>query len=434
MVTSVSRGDTLFESGAGAQLRPASTMKLLTSALALERFGPDYQFSTDVLRQGTVGADGTLNGNLILRGDGDPSLSGRFMEGGSNGPMDSLAQQVAAAGIRRVTGDVIGDASAFDSQLVPDGWLTRYLGAAYAARVSGLSLNENVVWVAISPGSRGGAASVALEPATTAIPLTASVVTTSGGGSSLRLGQKSDGTIQVRGTIGANSPTRRYSYVVADPATFATGALRAALAARGISAAGTTRLGSTPANAVKIASLESPELARIIAAMDRESINLYAELLFRDAARGPDHQVMGNSANAREHMRSFFASRVRGSDTASIYPADGSGLSPLNRVTARAMVQLLSYAHGAAWGPQFHAALPVAGESGTQRRRMKGSPAQGNLHAKTGTTDDVVALAGYVTARNGELLAFAFLYNGADRWNAKAAIDIMGETLASFAR
>jgi D-alanyl-D-alanine carboxypeptidase/D-alanyl-D-alanine-endopeptidase (penicillin-binding protein 4) len=131
-------------------------------------------------------------------------------------------------------------------------------------------------------------------------------------------------------------------------------------------------------------------------------------------------------------MHQFFA-RI-GADTSSIYNADGSGLSVDDRLTARSMVQLLDFAHRAPWGPEFHASLPVAGESGTQRKRMKGSPAQGNLHAKTGTTNDVIALAGYVTATDGEVLAFSFLYNGTDRWTAKSTIDVMGETLASFTR
>ena len=154
----------------------------------------------------------------------------------------------------------------------------------------------------------------------------------------------------------------------------------------------------------KIAALQSPTLARMVSAMNRESINHYAELLFRDGARGPQHTRQGTVANGNHAMHEFFA-RV-GADTSTIYNADGSGLSINDRVTARLMVQLLDYAHHATWGPEFHASLPVAGESGTQRTRMKGSPAQGNLHAKTGTTNDVIALAGYVTATNGEVLAF----------------------------
>jgi D-alanyl-D-alanine carboxypeptidase/D-alanyl-D-alanine-endopeptidase (penicillin-binding protein 4) len=98
------------------------------------------------------------------------------------------------------------------------------------------------------------------------------------------------------------------------------------------------------------------------------------------------------------------------------------------------MTQMLGYAHHADWGPWFHASLPVAGESELLRRRMRGGAAQGNLHAKTGTTNDVVGLGGYVTAVNGEVIAFSFIYNGRDRWVAKSMIDAMGQTLANFAR
>src|SRR5882724_4251152 len=136
MVVSLTRGDTLYAYNAGEEMLPASTMKLLTSAIAFERFGPNYQFSTDALRDGAVGSEGTLTGNLYIRGDGDPALSGKFLPGGPSAPMNRLADFVAQKGIRRVTGNIIGDASGFDDQKVPDGWLSRYLQASYAARVS----------------------------------------------------------------------------------------------------------------------------------------------------------------------------------------------------------------------------------------------------------------------------------------------------------
>ncbi|MDQ6717544.1 MAG: D-alanyl-D-alanine carboxypeptidase/D-alanyl-D-alanine-endopeptidase, partial [Gemmatimonadota bacterium] len=196
---------------------------------------------------------------------------------------------------------------------------------------------------------------------------------------------------------------------------------------------GASRLGQTPAAATKIASLKSPPLFSMIAAMNRESINHYAELLFRDAARGPQRDAIGSVANSSHVLRTFFADKV-GADSSHLYFADGSGLSTLDRVTPRAMTQLLGYAHKSPWGPWLHASLPVAGNSELLRRRMRNTPAEGNLHAKTGTTNNVIGLAGYVTAADGEVLAFTFLYNGTDRWSAKSMIDVMGETLAGFAR
>jgi D-alanyl-D-alanine carboxypeptidase/D-alanyl-D-alanine-endopeptidase (penicillin-binding protein 4) len=117
-----------------------------------------------------------------------------------------------------------------------------------------------------------------------------------------------------------------------------------------------------------------------------------------------------------------------------MFASDGSGLSTLDRMTPRALVHLLAYSHEAPWASTFHASLPVAGESELLAQRMRMTPAQGNLHAKTGTTNDVASLGGYVTARDGEVLAFAFVYNGDDRWNAKMTMDQMGATLAAFVR
>ena len=433
MVASITRGDTLYAENAGGEMLPASTMKLLTSAIAFDRFGPNYQFSTDALREGEVGPDGVLTGNLYLRGDGDPALSGKFLPGGPEAPMNRLAELVAQKGIKRITGSIIGDASAFDDQKVPEGWLSRYLQASYAARVSGLSLNENLVVVAVSPTSAGKPANVVLEPSTNGIPLAGNVRTVAGGGARLSFRKRSDGTIEANGSIGTRAGTRRYVYIVEDPPSFATGAFRNALVAKGIAVDGGIKLGKTPATATKVASLLSPPLASMIAAMNRESINHYAELLFRNAARGPKREVIGSVANSSALLKSFFASKI-GTDTSRLVFADGSGLSTADRVTPRAQVQLLGYAHEASWGPWLHSSLPVAGDSELLKRRMRNTPAEGNLHAKTGTTNDVIALAGYVTAVNGEVLAFSFLYNGRDRWNAKAMIDVMSETLASFGR
>ena len=428
MAISLTRGDTLFQHQAGTPLMPASTLKMLTSAAAFEEFGPQYRFSTDVLHDGTLGPDGTLNGNVYLRGDGDPSLSGRYMTGGPEAPMNYLADQLVARGVKRITGEVIGDATAFDDQRIPEGWLTRYLQAGYAARVSGLSLNENLVWVTITPGN-----GAKLEPATSAIPLVNNVRTVPGSGASLSIRRQTNGAITVSGRIGSRSTPRRYVYVVEDPAPFATGALRAALIAKGITVDRGFRLGKTPPSATKLASLRSPTLDRMIAAMNRESINHFAELLLRNAARGEDRSKPGTVAESQALLRRFFSAKLN-ADTSKLQIADGSGLSTLDRVTPRAMTQMLGYAHRADWGPWFHASLPVAGQSELLRRRMRGGGAQGNLHAKTGTTNDVVALGGYVTAMNGEVIAFTFIYNGRDRWVAKSMIDTMGQTLANFAR
>jgi D-alanyl-D-alanine carboxypeptidase/D-alanyl-D-alanine-endopeptidase (penicillin-binding protein 4) len=427
MVVSLTRGDTLFALNPDAMLQPASTMKMYTAAIALDRLGPNHTFTTTIVRDGSV-RDGVLDGSLYLRGDGDPSLSPRYFPG--ERPMDRLARQVAAAGVRRVTGDLVADASAFDDRLIPEGWQTRYLGAAYAARVSALSLNENVVWVVVTPVA--GRAQVALEPASTTIPLVSSVRLVGGSGGSISAFRASDGSIHVRGSIGRNSGPRRYSLVVENPPLFTAGALHAALVAAGVTLDGSVRLGDAPKDGTPVATISSPPLWSIVGAMNRESINIFAELLFRSAGRAGTERE-GSAKTGLEALREFMSEKV-GAKAEVVFAADGSGLSVLDKLTARSMVQLLHYAHRAPWSAQFHASLPVAGESETLRGRMRGTPAQGNLHAKTGTTNTVVSLGGYVTARNGEVIAFAFMYNGADRWNARGAMDQIGATLAEFTR
>ncbi|MEO8336462.1 MAG: D-alanyl-D-alanine carboxypeptidase/D-alanyl-D-alanine-endopeptidase [bacterium] len=430
MIVSLSRGDTLFAQNAGDMMQPASTMKLFSTAVALDRFGPEYKFSTDVLHDGTVGPDGTVTGNLYLRADGDPSMSARFFKD-ANLPMSTLARSVGAAGVRRVTGDLIYDATAFDDRKIPEGWKTTYLGSAYAARVSALSLNENVIWVVVSPA--GKVAQVTLEPVTTTIALRSNVRIVGGAGGRISAHRSSDGAIDVSGTIGSLSGPRRYSLVVDDPALFTAGALNAGLQNAGISVAGTVRAGRVPPTASKAASFASPPLSQIVSEMNRESINIVAELLYRDAARAAAADGMSSAEIAQANLRDFLGKKV-GADPQSVRIFDGSGLSTLDYLTPRTMIHLLSYAHKGPWSSAFHGSLPVAGESELLRRRMRGTPAEGNLHAKTGTTDVVVALGGYVTAKDGEIVAFSFIYNGKDRWNAKATMDAMGATLANFVR
>lgn len=434
MIVSLTRGDTLLATNPGALMVPASTMKVFTAALAFDAFGPDHQFTTSVLRDGPLGPDGTLNGNLILRGGGDPGLSSRFYRAPADGPMTTLARMVAANGIKRVRGDLVADATAFEAKRVPDGWLARYLEAGYAARVSALSMNENLATVVITAQPNGRAASVSLDPPSSTVPVVNNTRTVAGSrGAKLTVRRLTDGRIDVRGWIGSRAGPRAYLVVIDDPPPWVAGALRSALAAEGVMVDGQVRVAAAPSDAVAVASLSSPTLTRLAAIMNRESINHFAELLFRDVAHAASPDRVGSAAFANSLLQKFMAEKV-GASGEEVYAADGSGLSTLDRVTARSLVQLLAYSHRAPWAADFHASLPVAGESELLRHRMRYTPAHGNLHAKTGTTNDVIALAGYVTAKNGEVLAFAFIYNGRDRWNAREAIDVSGATLAGFVR
>jgi D-alanyl-D-alanine carboxypeptidase/D-alanyl-D-alanine-endopeptidase (penicillin-binding protein 4) len=166
--------------------------------------------------------------------------------------------------------------------------------------------------------------------------------------------------------------------VVGDPITFTAGAYRAALEAKGITIGGNLRMGPTPTTASVVSSLPSPPLSRLVSLMNRESINHYAEMLWRNAARGTSRNIIGSAQTADSTLQQFLTKQV-GVQPGAVVATDGSGLSVLDRITPRAMIQLLSHANSAPWASAFHASLPVAGESELLRHRMKSTPAQGQL-------------------------------------------------------
>jgi serine-type D-Ala-D-Ala carboxypeptidase/endopeptidase (penicillin-binding protein 4) len=428
-VVSLTRGDTLFSHRADASMLPASTMKLFTTVLAYDALGPSHQLRTEVLRAGPLSPDGIVFGDIVLRGGGDPALSGRYIGGGPAAPVDLLAAHVAAAGIRRVRGNLIADESAFDSSRVPLGWPSRYLGASYAPRISALSMNENAALVYVTPN--GAQATLALVPPSSTMRLVNQVRVVAGRRSRILVSTPNDTTIVLNGTIGKAGGAKAWTVMVTNPALFVAGAFRAALAARGISVDGDVKVGLTPSEHTPVASVASPPIGRLATIMNGESVNHFAEMLFRSAARPGNG--FGSAVAAERLLDSLLTFRA-GAARGSLVAADGSGLSTLNRVTPRSMVHLLGYADRAAWSWDFHASLPIAGETDLLRRRMRLTPAQGNLHAKTGTLNAVTSLSGYVRAQNGEQLAFAFLYNGPQHGAAVETIDAMGATLAAFSR
>jgi len=432
MVVSLTRGDTLFAHGQDESLMPASTMKLFTAAIALERFGPAYQFRTQILRDGALLPDGTIDGDLYIKGAGDPSIAPRYARWNEGvRPMDALVEMVAASGVKHVRGDIVGDGSAFDDQRVPEGWRTRYLQAGYAARVSALSFNENLAHIVVEPTPAG--ANVSFEHHVRGMNLNSTVKVRPGSrGATVRVWQDTlAGWFRVSGWIGSLSRTRTYQVVVEQPERFTAGAFRAALEERGITVGGAVRVARAPETARFLTAWGSPPVAQLVVTMNGESNNHFAELLFRNAARHDGG--VGSVEAGYASLQRFLEHRVGVSPDA-VYAADGSGLSTLDRVTPRAMVKLLAYANAAPWGSILRESLPIAGRTETLRTRMRRTAAQGNLRAKTGTTNEVTSLGGYVTAENGEKLAFSFIYNGRDLWRAREAIDAMGATLAAFSR
>jgi D-alanyl-D-alanine carboxypeptidase/D-alanyl-D-alanine-endopeptidase (penicillin-binding protein 4) len=408
---------------------PASNNKVFTSIWAFGVLGQDYRFPTDLLVTGPI-ENGVLKGDVVIRGSGDPAFGYTTWTKDPMEPLRIMAQQLRDRGVREVQGAVVGDPSIFDTVLVGPKWPRDTGGgsAAYAPRVSGLPMQRNLLAISARPNPRGGAAIIELEPDVgNLIPVTSTVRT--GGGRAWAVREADSDTIQVKGAV-----TGRYAHIyrigVTEPALMTTGALRAAITAAGITVHGPARIGRTPEDAVLVHRHYSIPLSVMIHKMNTESDNFFAEHLWKAAAAkelGQGSYVRGGPASAL-----FFMRRAR-VPLGQLYQYDGSGLSEYDRITPNAMVRALVYANAAPFSEAFHHSLAVAGDrEGTLRNMFRTAPTKGNLHAKTGYINGVRTLSGYVRARNGELIAFSFLYNGRGTSAARGVQVELGDLLANY--
>lgn len=448
LVVSLTHGDTLYAFEPDAPLAPASNMKLFTTAAALYYLGPKYHFNTFLMADGPL-VDGVLQGDLVLYGTGDPTFSDRF--GRETDVFEAFADTLLAQGIREVTGNVVGDASYFRGSGSGEGWQDNYIDAAYAAPASALSFAENVATIRVEPGGQSGwRPEIRLVPGGEGIAIVNQATTVASGRTSIRAGRSEyGGPLVVRGQISSRSRGVLRSMPVSDPARYAAAVLREVLIDRGIAVGGNVQSVDDPAGSpVTGRSVFAPALDRrqplrvlavhastslldIIEVVNKRSHNLYAEQTLRTVGRVATGE--GSAAGGAHAVRHFLASEL-GTDTTALTLLDGSGLSPLNRVTARTVVELLDYMAGSAMAEDYLSTLPEAGARDGLRRMLR-TAAVGKLRAKTGTLRDVSALSGYVRAANGELLAFSILSNGvASTWRSKRVEDTIGERLARFTR
>lgn len=449
-VASLDTGRVLFEQDARKWMQPASNMKLFTVAAALERLTPDYRFITSVYAPARPDAAGTVRGDLVVYGRGDPSFAVRFNPEGNADyslALDALAADIHAAGVRRVEGDLVGDESYFTGGPVPPGWEWDDLQWYYGAEVSALTVNDNSVDLSVKPGaSVGSPARITLGPST---PLVTVIDrTTTGERGTTRdlsvnraLGQNN---IEIRGRLPIDDRGYTASLAVSRPAMFFATMLRAALERRGVVFTGQTRTVDAVGRAekplpvsslVEIAARKSPPLSVIAAQVLKPSQNLYAELLLRTLGKlsnSPDPKL--SSEDAGQKVVQNFLTQA-GIDPSGLVMNDGSGLSRSDLVTAETTLQLLVYMNRHRFGSEFRLALPVAGVDGTLRNRMKGTPAQGNVRAKTGTLGTATSLSGYVFSAAGERLAFSLMINNPPRdANPRTDFtDAIAILLASFA-
>ncbi len=391
---------TLYSLNEDKRFMPASNTKLFTSALALEKLGPDFTFVTPLLTDGQIEGE-NLNGNLYLKGSGDPSLT--------RDRLRELAKALPSKGIKFVKGDIVVDVSAFSDNRWGTGWSWDYLLYGYAAEVWSIALDRNSLNLQIAPAPRGGQlAQVSITPSTDWLILDNRIRTIRSGQSRwFVLRDPWERVVHLEGQIPLDAAAETIRISVPSVPHYVGETFQTMLREEGLVVNGSVKVGLTPPDAVKIAETQSPPLKELIWWLNKVSDNLYAEMLLRAVALKESGQ-----GSVTEAMRILEQqSQDWGIDTSDVRLVDGSGLSRLNMVTPRSIVKLLQVARTRPWFDAFKSSLPIAGKDGTLRTRFQGTTAEGRVFAKTGFIGSVVALSGYIQRQDGTEFVFSVLVN-----------------------
>jgi D-alanyl-D-alanine carboxypeptidase/D-alanyl-D-alanine-endopeptidase (penicillin-binding protein 4) len=428
-VVSLNTNEVLYDRDSRQLMRPASNMKLLTSATALHTLGRTYQFKTCVFSD-SITAAGIVRGNLYLKGYGDPDL--RISD------LDSAALYLRSMGISQVWGDIVGDNSYFDDLEWGNGWMWDDEPDPDEMFISALSVNKNCVSVTVSPTPAPSDSVLAsCDPPTPFITIQKRAKTVRDSATVplhiSRLFMERLNTVTVSGEVQVGGGIRQRRVSVWRPELFAAQILKESLQRNGIYVFGQPRFGITPETARKVWEKDWP-LESVILAMNKVSDNLSAENLLKTIG-AQERGLPGSARNGIYVVNSFLASC--GLDTTGHSIADGSGVSHYNLVTGDEVLRLLTVvARSPEIFPVLYASLPIAGVDGTLENRMIGTAAAGNLRAKTGTLSGVSSLSGYVTTRDGELLVFSMMMQNfviPTRYYHSAQ-DRIGALLAQFSR
>lgn len=408
LVVDAATGAELFAHQADTPLAPASNMKILTALAALATFGPAHQFTTVVSSDRPLDDDGGV-GVLAVRGGGDPALTSEEMW--------RLAADLRRRGLRRVGDGLLLDDSYFDGERWNPAWGSPS-ARAYHAPVAALTANYGAFSVEVAPPARGGLpARVSLDPPVAFFQLSSSVRV--GGDAPLSVDRDADGDrerVRVGGSVRPGGEPVTIQRSVGDPVRYAAAVLRMQLAALGIAVAGPDRTGPVPSGYRELVAYRGPPLRDVVALLMKWSNNNIAEMLVKDlgaqASGAPGSWTTGVAA-VRAQLSAL------GVEPRGLNMVDGSGLAASDRVTPRTLVDALRAARGHfAFGPEFAAALPIAGRDGTLKKRAAG--ALDRARAKTGLIDGVAALSGYARTGDGREVVFSILNNGAPAGDAAA--------------
>lgn len=437
-IRSLQSDASLYDKNPRTLLIPASSLKVITLAAAAERLGWDYVYDTQVLGLGAIDF-GFLDGDLIVRGSGDPSI------GSDEVPADSLfrswAERLKALGVRSLSGRIIGDDNALDDEPYGQGWMWDDLDEAYSAGVGALQLNLNATVLTVAPGPAPGAPAI-VTCATEASGWTLrNQVTTGPADSPAQVSTRrpaNRAVLEVTGSIPAGGAAVKRRIAVENPTQYFVEELRTSLIANGIDVKGPAvdidDLVEPPRlqDAVPLVAHRSPPLRSLAETMMRLSQNQYAETLIKTVGAQAGTPTF---EGGRQQTAGILA--AWGIEPGQAVLADGSGLSRYNLVTAEGLVKALAHvARSPVLDGPFRAALPVAGAEGMLSARLKSAPAEGRVQAKTGSMRHARSLSGFTQTADGEPVAFAILVNnfGVPAAEIDAAIDALLLDVMAFRR
>ncbi len=413
LVKSLKTGDTLYAQNARKLLMPASNMKIVTLAATAATLGWDFTYETRVSATGPI-VNGTLDGDLVVTGSGDPSL----MDDATPRPFESWAAALKQHGIQRITGRIVGDDNKFTDEGLGFGWSWDDLVDDYAAGASALTFNESTVRVTVTPAaSAGGAAAIVAEPATGGLMIRNNVRTSEAGATAHVETHRLPGSaeLELRGSVPLGGAPIVRAVSVDNPTLFFVTALRAALIANGVDVKGPAvdidAPGEAPVRAggAPIVTFRSAPLSTLAMRLMKISQNLYAETFLTTLSP----ETPATAASGRTVVHDLLARWGVADD--GLIQRDGSGLSRYDYVTPETLVTILVHVYrDPVLREPFDVSLPIAGHDGGLGNRMKGTAAENNARAKTGSMSNVRALSGYVTDADGEPLVFSIIANNFD--------------------
>jgi D-alanyl-D-alanine carboxypeptidase/D-alanyl-D-alanine-endopeptidase (penicillin-binding protein 4) len=429
-VIDLADGRTLYQHAAGKLFVPASNAKLYTAALALHRLGPQARFTTTLYASEKPDARGVLHGDLILHGGGDPTLGTTDAGSTSDDWAARFAAALVAQGVTRVRGDLIADATLFRGPPFGTGWEADDLLSDYAPAVSALTSDAGRIEVSVR-GDAGRCCTISVTPTAAGVHVVnLTVDATPGDPASLGLYRPlGHDTLYVSGSLPPGVYQRDYALAAPDPARMAGQELLDAIADTGIAFDGSLRVlrwpetdpAMTGAHRIRIASMASPPLSRLVWHMLKQSDNDYAQTLLLQSGLAWQRAGEGSCDRVLHWTQEWGLCALRtlmgsiGVAREATSFSEGSGLSRQDLVTPRATTTLLAWIARQPWAAVLTDALPVAGRDGTLDRRLRDLPEGDAVHAKTGTLAHIYTLSGYLLTSDGRHLAFSVMLNNYQR-------------------